>query len=109
MLDALFADMAVTEATDLILAHAFGVGEEGFVDAARGGGQGSGIEEEAGAGLAVVPNGQGGVEIAALYLPTASVISKGSVRLLTNSRRRSSNISPSIVVPKKSGGFSHGL
>jgi len=109
MLDALFADMAVTEATDLILAHAFGVGGEASLMRRAGGVEGSGIEEEAGAGLAVVPNGQGGVEIAALYLPTASVISKGPVRLLTNSRRRSSNSSPSIVVPKKSGGFSHGL
>ena len=34
---------------------------------------------------------------------------KPQSRVATNSRRRSSNNSPSIVVPQQSGGFSHGL
>jgi hypothetical protein len=62
-LDALFADMAVKEATDLALAQTFGGGGDGFADAARCGIDGSVVEEKTSAGLAVVPHGQASVEV----------------------------------------------
>src|ERR1700722_9572584 len=55
--------MAVKEATDLTFAQAFGGGRNGFADAARRGIDGSVVEEETSAGLAVVPHRQGGVEV----------------------------------------------
>jgi len=45
MLDALFADMAVTEATDLILAHAFGVGGEASLMRRAGGSRGAALKK----------------------------------------------------------------
>ena len=55
--------MAVEEGADLTFGQAFRGGVEGFADAPGGGIDGGDVEEETGAGLAVIPHGQGGVEM----------------------------------------------
>jgi len=62
-LDALFAEMAVKEATDLGLAQPSRGGGDGLAGAARRGIDGSVVEEETSAVLAVVPHSQSGVEV----------------------------------------------
>jgi hypothetical protein len=61
--DALPADMAVNEGTDLAFGQPFRVRVEGFADAPGSGVDGSGVEEEACTGLAVIPDGHCGVEM----------------------------------------------
>ena len=65
--DAFPAYMAVEEGADLTFGQAFRSGVEGFADAPGGGIDGGNVEEEAGAGLAVVPHGQGGVEMGGFH------------------------------------------
>ena len=56
--------MAVKESPDLASGQTFRCSVEGLADAPGGGIDGSGVEEETGTRLAVVPYGQGGVEMA---------------------------------------------
>jgi hypothetical protein len=61
--DALFADMVVKERTDLTFGQPFPSRDEGLADAPGSRIYGSDVEKEAGAGLTVVPYGQGGFEM----------------------------------------------
>ena len=64
--DALLAYMAAKEQADFIPGQASGAGVESLTDALSRGIDGRDVEEEAGAGQAVIPDGQGGVEMAGL-------------------------------------------
>jgi hypothetical protein len=63
-LDALFAYVVVKDASDLRLAQALRVHIKSLADAAGRGVDGSRVEEETGAGAAVIPYSQGGMEMA---------------------------------------------
>ena len=63
-LDALFAYVVVKDASDLGLAQALRVHIKSLGDAAGRGVDGSRVEEETGAGAAVIPYSQGGIEMA---------------------------------------------
>jgi hypothetical protein len=56
--------MPVKESPDLVSRQSFRGSVEGLADALGGRIDGRGVEEEAGTGQAVVPNGQGGLEMA---------------------------------------------
>src|ERR1700683_3476727 len=56
--------MPVKESPDLGFSQSFRGSVEGLADALGGRIDGSGVEEETGAGQAVVPYGQGGLEVA---------------------------------------------
>ena len=64
--DALLAYVAIEEGPDLDPGQASRSDVEGLDDAPSGGIDGSGVEEEAGTGTAVVPHGQGGVKMASV-------------------------------------------
>ena len=62
--DALLAYVAIEEGPDLDPGQASRSDVEGLDDAPSGGIDGSGVEEEASTGGAVIPHGQGGLEMA---------------------------------------------
>ena len=62
--DALFADVVVKEASDLRFAEALRAHIQSLADASGRGINGSRVEEETGAGTAVIPDSQSGIEMA---------------------------------------------
>jgi hypothetical protein len=61
--DTVTLDVAVKETPDLILRQAVAGGVNGFADAVGNGVSGGLAEEEGGAGVAVIPHGEGGLEV----------------------------------------------